>query len=231
MGRWKARIGRATDTPVRAFDPPSPSGRGPGRGRKGRANPWQPGSRAAFLLTLTLSLRERSHDPLRLTKCAPGPDGGIVRATASWTACGLPPLSSRHGLRQPVGCSRALGPHRKRQLRRRTKTSRKTNGSWVGREGAAAHGLRRLRFVRSVPFCSKNGSGRGSRLPEQPGGLPAISRGSRSAERDDTPGRRTPSEASWRDASDILMPEVGPSHPSGVRWFGISGGVAVLTPG
>ncbi len=116
-----------------ACDGRSSSGREP-LPRPDPAGCTRQGASRLFSLTPTLSQRERSHDPLRLTKCAPGPDGGIVRATASWSACGLPPLSSRRGLRQPVGCSHALGPHRKRQLRRRTcsKTSRKTNGPWVG---------------------------------------------------------------------------------------------------
>ena len=72
----------------------------------------------------------------------------------------------------------------------------------------------RLSFVRclGLQIVSENAA-----LPEQPGGLPAISRGARSAERDDTPGQRSRSEASWRDASNVPKLRASCWHPSRVR--------------
>ena len=80
------------------------------------------------------SLRESVHDPLRFTRCAHGPDQGIVGAPASWTACGLPPLFRAPGLRQPIGCIPASGLRRKRQLRSALQDLAE-NGRFMGRSG------------------------------------------------------------------------------------------------
>jgi hypothetical protein len=69
-------------------------------------------------------------------------------------------------------------------------------------------------------------------VPEQPEGLPSISRGLRSAERDDTPGGRPIPSASWRDASKASQFFAAPLAPfqGAFHWGALSGGVAPLNP-
>ena len=70
------------------------------------------------------------------------------------------------------------------------------------------------------------------RQDEQPGGLPAISRGSRSAERDDTPGTRRVRNTTLKGSQPRCHSRPHGWHPFRVLELSVqmSGGVAALNP-